>query len=84
MCVVMLGGGGLRLEASSPCPQQHVVISWPNTKGSVIVLGRHGNMVVFQLPKGDEITTCGYRVVTSVECRTVMTVMLMVIRGLGS
>jgi hypothetical protein len=27
--------------------QSHVVISWPHTKGSVIVLGRHGSMEVF-------------------------------------
>jgi hypothetical protein len=33
--------------------------------GSVIVLHEHGNMEVFQSPKGDEITMCGYRVLTS-------------------
>jgi hypothetical protein len=42
--------------------KQHVVISCPHTKGSVIVLGQHGNMEVFLSLKGDEITTRGYRV----------------------
>jgi DNA integrity scanning protein DisA with diadenylate cyclase activity len=52
--------------------------------GSVIVLGRHGNMEVFQSLKGDEITTRGYRVLTSVECTTIMIAELVVTSGLGS
>jgi hypothetical protein len=60
------------------------VISWPHTKGSVIDLGRHGNMEVLYSPKGDEITMCGYRAQTSAECTTVITAGLTVLRGLGS
>jgi hypothetical protein len=41
-------------------------------------------MEVFYSPKGDEITTYGYMVLTSTECTTVMTVVLMVTSGLGS
>jgi hypothetical protein len=36
------------------------------------------------LPKGDEITNRGYRVVTSVECTTVMIAKLAITSGLGS
>jgi hypothetical protein len=32
---------------------------------------------------GDEITMCGYRVLTSVECTTIMIVELAVTSGLG-
>jgi hypothetical protein len=32
----------------------------------------------------DEITTHGYMMLTSVECTTIMTTVLMVISGLGS
>jgi hypothetical protein len=60
------------------------VISWPRTKGSVIVLSQHGNMEVLLSLKDDEITTCEYRVLTSVKCTTVMIVVLMVRSGLGS
>jgi hypothetical protein len=41
-------------------------------------------MDVFYSPKGDEITTRGYRVLTSVECTIVMTAVLVVTSGLGS
>jgi hypothetical protein len=34
-----------RLTQRDLC-KRHVVISWPHTKGSVIMLGRHGNMTV--------------------------------------
>jgi hypothetical protein len=60
------------------------VISWPHTKGSVIVLGQHGNMEAFLSLKGDEITMRGYRVLTIVECTTVMTAELTVMSDLGS
>jgi hypothetical protein len=60
------------------------VISWPHTKGSVIVLGQHGNMEVLLSPKGDKITTRGYMAQTSEECTTVITAGLMVMSGLGS
>jgi hypothetical protein len=33
---------------------------------------------------GDKITTCGYRVLTLVECTTIMTAELAVTSGLGS
>jgi hypothetical protein len=52
--------------------------------GSVIVPGRHGNMEVFESPKGEEITTRGYGVLTSAECTTIMIVELAVTSGLGS
>jgi hypothetical protein len=52
--------------------------------GSVIVLGRHGNMEALLSPKGDEITTRGYRVLTSAECTTIMISELTVTSGLGS
>jgi hypothetical protein len=51
---------------------------------SVIVLGRRGIMEVLYLPKGDEISTLGYRVLTSVECTTIMIVELAVTSGLRS
>jgi hypothetical protein len=51
---------------------------------SVIVLGRHGNMEVFKSPKDDEITTRRYRVLTSVECATIMIAKLEVTSGMGS
>jgi hypothetical protein len=50
--------------------------------GSVIVLGRHGNMKVFYSPKGGEITTHGYRVLTSAECTTIVIVELAVTSGM--
>jgi hypothetical protein len=36
------------------------------------------------LPKGDEITTRGYRILTSVGCTTIMIAELAVISGMGS
>jgi hypothetical protein len=48
------------------------------------VLGWHGNMEVFQSPKGDEITTREYRVLTSTECTTIMIAELVVTSGLRS
>jgi hypothetical protein len=51
---------------------------------SVIVLGRHGNMDVFQLLKGDEITIHEYRILTFIECTTIMIVELAVTSSLGS
>jgi hypothetical protein len=60
------------------------VISYPYTKGSEIVFGENGNMEVFESPKCDEITTRGYRVLTSVECTTIMIAILTVTSGLGS
>jgi hypothetical protein len=51
--------------------------------GSVIVLGRHGIMEVLQSAKGDEITTHGYRVLTSTKCTTIMIAELEVASGLG-
>jgi hypothetical protein len=53
-------------------------------RGCVIVLGRHSNMEVLYSPKSDEITTRGYRVLTSTECTTIMIAELMVTSGLGS
>jgi hypothetical protein len=44
----------------------------------------HGSMEVFLSPKGDEITTPGYRVLISIECITITTTVLMVTSGLGS
>jgi hypothetical protein len=41
-------------------------------------------MEVFYSSKDDENTMCGYRVLTSAECTTVMTVVLMVTSSLGS
>jgi hypothetical protein len=52
--------------------------------GSVIVLGWHDNMEVFLSPKGDEITTRGYRILFSAECTTIMIARLAVTSGLGS
>jgi hypothetical protein len=52
--------------------------------GSVIVLGRHGNIEVFSSLKGDEITTREYRVLTSAECITIMIAGLVVTSGMGS
>jgi hypothetical protein len=60
------------------------VISWPHTKGGVIVLGRHDNMEVLYSLKGDEITTYGYKAQISVECTTIITARLTVKSGLGS
>jgi hypothetical protein len=51
---------------------------------SVIVLGWHDIMEVLYSPKGDEISTRGYRVLTSVECTTIMIVELAVTNGLRS
>jgi hypothetical protein len=42
----------------------YVVISKTHTKGSMIVLGQHGDMDVLLSPKGDEITMHGYRALT--------------------
>jgi hypothetical protein len=39
---------------------------------SVIVHHEHGNMEVFQSLKGDEITTHGYKVLTSTESTSVI------------
>jgi hypothetical protein len=50
------------------------VISGPYTKGSV------GTGCL----ASDEITTCGYRVLTFTKCTTVMTTVLTVTSGLGS
>jgi hypothetical protein len=50
--------------------------------GSVIVLGWHGNMEVFESSKDDEITTREYRVLASVECTIIMIVELAVTSGL--
>jgi hypothetical protein len=36
------------------------------------------------MPKGDEITICGYWVLTSAECTTVMIAVLIVASGPGS
>jgi hypothetical protein len=52
--------------------------------GSVIVLRWHGNMEAFYLLKGDEITTHGYMVLTSVKCTTIMIAEVAVTSGLGS
>jgi bisphosphoglycerate-independent phosphoglycerate mutase (AlkP superfamily) len=52
--------------------------------GSVIVLGQHGNMEVLWSPKGDEITTHGYMVLTYTECTTIMIAELTVTSVLGS
>jgi hypothetical protein len=41
-------------------------------------------MEVFWSLKGDEITTHGYRVLSSTECTTIMIVVLIVTSGLGS
>jgi hypothetical protein len=48
------------------------------------MLNRHGNMEIFYSPKDDEITTCGYRVLTSTECTTIIIAELTVTSGLGS
>jgi hypothetical protein len=50
---------------------------------SVIVLGRHGNMEVFESSKGDEITIQWYIVLNSAECITIMIAKLAVTSGLG-
>jgi hypothetical protein len=41
-------------------------------------------MEIFYSPKDDEITTCGYRVLTSTECTTIIIAELAVTSGLGS
>jgi hypothetical protein len=56
------------------------VISGPYTKGSV----KNGRKEVLQSLMADEITTCGYRVLTSAECTTIMIAELAVTSGLGS
>jgi hypothetical protein len=56
------------------------VISGPYTKGSV----KNGRKEVLYSPTGDEITIRGYRVLTSVECTTIMIAELVVTSGLGS
>jgi hypothetical protein len=56
------------------------VISAPYTKGSV----KNGRKEVLYSPTGDEITTRGYRVLTSAEYTTVMIAELAVTNGLGS
>jgi hypothetical protein len=56
------------------------VISEPYTKGSV----KNDKKEVLWSPTGVEITTRGYRVLTSVDCTTVMIAMLMVTSGLRS
>jgi hypothetical protein len=48
------------------------------------MLGQHGNMEVFLSLKGDEITTLEYRAQSSVECKTIMIVVLLVKSGLAS
>jgi hypothetical protein len=50
----------------------------------MIVLYEYGNMNIFYLWKGDKITMRAYRVLTSVECTTVMTVVHTVTSGLVS
>jgi hypothetical protein len=56
------------------------VISGPYTKESV----KNGKRRFFSHLVGDEITTPGYGVLTSVECTTIMIIELTVISGLGS
>jgi hypothetical protein len=60
--------------------KRHVVISRPYTKGSVL----NGRKEVLYSSTGDEITTRGYRVLTSAECTTIMIAELAVTSGLGS
>jgi hypothetical protein len=57
----------------------HVVISGSYTKESV----KNGRKDVLYSPTGDEITMHGYRVLTSVECTTIMIAELAVTSGLG-
>jgi hypothetical protein len=56
------------------------VISRPYTKGSV----KNGRKEVLYSSTGDEITTRGYMVLTSVECTTIMIAEPAVTSGLGS
>jgi hypothetical protein len=56
------------------------VISGPYTKGSVRMVKRRFSSHL----DSDDITTHGYRAPTFVKCTTVMTVVLMVARSLGS
>jgi hypothetical protein len=56
------------------------VISGPYTEGSV----KNGRKEVLYSLTGDEITMHGYRVLTSVECTTIMIAELAVTSGLGS
>jgi hypothetical protein len=48
------------------------------------VLDRHDNIEVLSSPKGDEITTLGYMVQSSIKCQTIMIIMLPVKSDLGS
>jgi hypothetical protein len=56
------------------------VISVPYTKGSV----KNGKNMFSSRPYSDEITTCGYRVLTFAKCTTIMIVELAVTSSLGS
>jgi hypothetical protein len=56
------------------------VISGPYTKGSV----KYGKKEVLLSPMGDEITTCGYRILISAECTIIMITELAVTSNLGS
>jgi hypothetical protein len=57
------------------------VISVPYTKGSVRMAKKRG---FYSRLASDEITTRGYRVLTSAECTTIMIAELAVTSGLGS
>jgi hypothetical protein len=54
------------------------VISGPHTEGDV----NNSRKEVLQSPTGDEITTRGYRVLTSTGCTTIMIAELVVISGM--
>jgi hypothetical protein len=56
------------------------VISGPYTKGSV----KKGSKEVLLPLTGDEITTRGYRVLTSAKCTTIIIAELAITSGLGS
>jgi hypothetical protein len=63
-----------------PCTTLAVVISGPNTKGSVRMAKRRFSSCL----ASDEITTHGYKGLTFAKCTTVKTVVLTVTSGLGS